>query len=242
MVQFRPRAVAGELRWILDPSDPLRPYNQRLVSTFMRHDAGAVVRGGRLIPTDGHTLKVQAKFMRQLLARYPWINRVLEIGFNAGHSSYLFLSARPDVQVVSFDLSLHDYVDHAKGLLDRTFPGRHELVPGDSRQTVPAYADANPDARFDLVYIDGGHTYELASADIANCMRLSTPSTVVLMDDVQPEYEWGEGPARAWSDAVASGLVEQTALVADGVPLVEQGPEAVGDAIAWALGRYPEAS
>jgi hypothetical protein len=44
------------------------------------------------------------------------------------------------------------------------FPGRHELITGDSRETVPAFADEYPTRAFDLIYIDGGHDYEIAKA------------------------------------------------------------------------------
>ena len=34
----------------------------------------------------------------------------LEIGFNAGHSSAVFLGTRNDIEITSFDLGAHDYV------------------------------------------------------------------------------------------------------------------------------------
>ncbi|MGH9091495.1 MAG: class I SAM-dependent methyltransferase [Acidimicrobiales bacterium] len=241
-MRLQPRALAGELRWLVDPTDPLRPYNASLARVFATRWPKAVVGEARLMPTEGHMIKAQARFVRQLVLRYPWVTDVVEIGFNAGHSSYLFLSSRPDVRVVSFDLGDHDYVGPAKELIDRRFPGRHELVLGDSRQTVPAYAGDHPDRRFDLAFIDGGHDYEVARADIANCRALATPRTIVLMDDLQPGRAFGEGPVRAWSEAVASGAVEQTALVEEGFPLTELPLESVDpDRVVWALGRYPGA-
>ncbi|MGH9047708.1 MAG: class I SAM-dependent methyltransferase, partial [Acidimicrobiales bacterium] len=174
-----------------------------------------------------------------LMRRYMDIHEVVEIGFNAGHSSYLFLSARPDVRVLSFDLGDHDYIDMTKGLIDRLFPGRHELIKGDSTKTVPAFADANPDRTFDLIYIDGGHDYEVAKADLEHCRRLSTAASLLVMDDLEPDHEWGAGPARAWREAKDASLIEEILLVEDGFPLAGLTLDDVrSQAVVWGLGRY----
>ena len=45
-----------------------------------------------------------------LVKALPAHCRVLEIGFNCGHSSWAMLDARPDVDVLSCDIAQHDYV------------------------------------------------------------------------------------------------------------------------------------
>ncbi len=235
------RVLGGEVRWLVDRTDPLRPYNRRLASAFAGQRVRRSRTGGglRLFPIEGHSLKAQALFIHRLMRRYTAIHEVLEIGFNAGHSSYLFLSARPDVKVLSFDLGDHDYVDMAKALIDQLFPGRHELIKGDSTTTVPAYGETHPGTTFDLIYIDGGHAYEVARADLQNCARLSTARSVLLMDDLEPSHEWGVGPARAWREAQAQGMVTEDLLVEDGFPLAGLGLDDVRpDAVVWGLGRY----
>ena len=79
--------------------------------------------------------------------------RIAEVGFHAGFSSHAFLDASTDVRVVSFDLGEHPHLSAAKRLIDERFPGRHLLVCGDSRISIPAYADAHPDARFDIIFV-----------------------------------------------------------------------------------------
>jgi predicted O-methyltransferase YrrM len=239
-VRIQTRAVAGEVRWFVDPRDPLRRYNRQLARAFVTKRLHSVLEEGRLVPTEGHLLKTQARFIAHLMQRYSWITHVAEIGFNAGHSSYLFLSSRPDVKVLSFDLGDHEYIDTVKDLIDQQFPGRHELIKGDSRQTVPEYAAANPGVVFDLFYIDGGHDYDVAKADIVNGASLCGPRTIVLMDDLEPAHDWGAGPARAWQDAIADGTVEQTLLVEAGFPLTGIRLDDVDPtSLVWALGRYP---
>jgi tRNA G46 methylase TrmB len=58
-----------------------------------------------------------------------------EIGFNTGLSSHAFLTANPDVHVVSFDLNKHGCVKVVKKLIDKKFPGRHTLIYGDLNRT-----------------------------------------------------------------------------------------------------------
>ena len=158
-----------------------------------------------------------------------------EIGFNAGFSSFAFLSAAPDTQVVSFDLGEHAYGRTAKKLIDKKFPNRHTLILGDSTKTVPDYKTQNPDLKFDLVFIDGGHDYEVAKADIANMRQFCTEETAVVIDDLTPWLAWGEGPMRAWTEAINTGIVRQEEMYKDGKPVDVMEPPGKRS---WALGYY----
>jgi predicted O-methyltransferase YrrM len=151
-----------------------------------------------------------------------------EIGFNVGFSSYAFLSAQPQACVVSFDLAEEAWTNEAKELIDERFPGRHTLIRGDSRNTVPQFKQRNPSVSFDLAFIDGGHDYEVAKADILNMRPLCTEKTVVIMDDLLPERPWGVGPARAWTEAIQEGVISQDELFKNGAIIKRS----------WALGRY----
>ena len=183
---------------------------------------------------EGSANAEQLAFLKTLATRQE-IRRIGEIGFNAGFSSYAFLSANPLVHVTSFDLGEHEYLAMAKEHIDSEFPERHTLVVGDSRQTIPQFADAETDGPFDLIFIDGGHTYEVASADIANMKLLAHDGTVLVFDDLLPHKPWGEGPIRAWREAMGAGTVVQIGLFQDGVEVEEIGPDA---ARGWAVGRY----
>lgn len=159
-------------------------------------------------------LRDQTNDLAQLAAS-PSIKNIMEIGFNAGHSTNLFLSANSDVKVTSFDIGQHDYVHAAKKYIDATFPDRHTLILGDSTVTVPQFvAQRTPeDVKFDLIFIDGGHEYEVAMADLKNCKALAHADTIVVVDDTifVPGWEaqWTVGPTRAWLDMVQAGEVEE---------------------------------
>ena len=130
------------------------------------------------------------------------IQHVLEIGFNAGHSAEIFLSTNPGIHLTSFDLGEHSYVPVAKEYIDAKFPGRHTLILGDSRKTVPEYVAANRGKFFDVIFIDGGHDYDVARSDMEYCSKLAHRNTIVILDDTMYTKEWEKyymvGPTAVW--------------------------------------------
>ena len=144
----------------------------------------------------------QVKKLIELTAK-PNI-RVMEIGFNAGHSAEVFLSNNPTLDLTSFDLGFHNYLLSAKQYIDTAFPGRHTLILGDSTKSLPKYIKDYPNSRFDVIFIDGGHEYYIAYADMTNCMQLAHSNTLVILDDVirTPENvkEYSIGPTQVWDE------------------------------------------
>ena len=160
---------------------------------------------------EGNSREVPGQ-MRDLirLTTTPNIN-IMEIGFNAGHSAELFLKNNPSATLTSFDLGIHSYVPVAKSYIDSTYSNRHLLFLGDSRVSVPEFVKDYPKMVFDVIFIDGGHDYEISSADIENCRRLANKDTIVIMDDTSyvdgPKAEYTLGPTRAWREYVESGKI-----------------------------------
>ena len=113
----------------------------------------------------------------------------LEIGFNAGYSAALLLIACPRLRLTCVDIGDHGYTRPCFEKLAEAFPGRVDLVIGDSRIVVPMLRSMTPmSQRYDLVHVDGCHFPEVASLDIANCGRLLAPGALVVMDDTDADF------------------------------------------------------
>ena len=136
---------------------------------------------------------------------------VMEIGFNAGHSAEIFLKNNDTINLTSFDIEGWNYVLTAKEYIDNTYPNRHTLIIGDSRITIPKYVNSNKDKKFDVIFIDGGHDYQIVKADIENCYYLAHKDTIVIIDDTiyKKEWEapWTIGPTTVWKEFLANNKV-----------------------------------
>jgi predicted O-methyltransferase YrrM len=106
------------------------------------------------------------------------IKTALEIGFNAGHSAEIMLENNPELNLISFDLGDHGYSLIGKQYIDITYPGRHTLIIGDSTMSIPKFIKDFPEKTFDLLFIDGGHDYEVAKADLENCRYLAHKESI----------------------------------------------------------------
>lgn len=136
----------------------------------------------------------------------------MEIGFNAGHSAELFLSSNKNINLVSFDIGHHAYVNLGKEFIDKTYPNRHTLIIGDSLSTVPEYFKKE-NKKFDLIFIDGGHDYNNAKGDMLNCKNLAHDKTIVVLDDTMNNENWIKswniGPNRAWEEAKNWNIINE---------------------------------
>ena len=129
---------------------------------------------------------------------------VIEAGFNAGHSSFNFLTTRRDVVVQSFDIGRHGYVSPMSTFLRLKFPGRLSVVLGDSRLTLPRHF-TDTSVNCDLSLVDGGHDFHVALSDIRNLARASSRShNVMVVDDINSRRV-----RTAWKLALRSGVVRQ---------------------------------
>jgi predicted O-methyltransferase YrrM len=147
---------------------------------------------------DGYTLEVEKQALRLIefcIRRRP--KRILEIGFNYGHSSLLFLlnTAGLNTEVVSLDIGDHSRI--GSDYIRREFGRRHKFIFGNSLVEIPKLG-----GEFDLIFIDGGHSFRDSMMDIINCIRLSNSETLLVVDDIIKEGEdclfWNEGPSNVW--------------------------------------------
>ncbi len=146
--------------------------------------------------------------------------QVCETGFNLGHSAVTWLSAAPNVHLLSFDLGDHEYARFGASFVARVFGAdRFQIVFGDSLKTVPEHFAAHPELRCDIFMVDGGHAHDVAVGDLANGVGSVVPHGLLLIDDTNCQAEFCvDAP---WRDFVAKN---QHRLV-PGACIEYQGPD-----------------
>jgi predicted O-methyltransferase YrrM len=129
------------------------------------------------------------------------IQRYLEIGVRRGRSSAMVASQSPACDIAAFDLWVNNYAgmpnpgkDFVRAeLASIGFSGRIEFVDGDSRDTVPSYLNANPEAYFDLITVDGDHSIAGARRDLANVIPRVKMGGGLVFDDISHPAHIGLG-------------------------------------------------
>ena len=86
--------------------------------------------------------------------------------------------------------------------LNRTFPGRFNLITGDSLLTIPRFATERSDVKCDVIVVDGGHSYDVALGDIRNFRNIASVERNVLVVDDKNKL----AIMTAWNEVRADGL------------------------------------
>lgn len=120
-----------------------------------------------------------------------------QIGFNAGHSYVVLLSAVEEATAASneelplyhgFDLG-HYFTNRAVAAVNSSvFPARLRLHLGNSEATIPALLAREPNLRCDALSLDGDHAAAAIRRDWAALRRVVRPGAPVLIDDVGGDY------------------------------------------------------
>lgn len=137
----------------------------------------------------------------------PNVRRICETGFNAGHSSFNWLTSNDRSSVHSFDLGAHIHADSMAKYLMSRFNGRLQVTFGNSVETIPKFFAANPHYRCNIIFVDGGHTYPVARADLLNFISMAASNNIIIIDD-HPTVIYG-GVTQAWNEVVTTGRVKE---------------------------------
>ena len=141
-------------------------------------------------------------------------------GFNAGHSACLLLEKQSRLSKLISFTKKHPHDSRAaktsvvgEAYVKKHWPHRHTIIGGDSQKTIPLFVKSHASLGrvLDLVFVDGGHSFKCAYADLQNFAQLARPRCVVIMDDVcdQVKHCWQKGPTKAWKKALDEGMVIQ---------------------------------
>jgi len=104
---------------------------------------------------------------------------VLEIGTYKSMYPYFLKKNLPDVKVHTF--GINEESQKCVDLVNQYFVENFvTFYAGDSTKTLTEFEPEN--ITFDMAWVDGGHTYDVAYSDLINCARLEIPE--ILIDDV----------------------------------------------------------
>jgi hypothetical protein len=177
--------------------------NSATLARFKEVTAGIVL-------TEGSIGDEEAEYLGSLVWDLGTIC-IAQTGLGMGKSAWAFLSANPYCTVVTFDNAAHAQAGRLEQIVSDEFPGRHHVVWGDSKQTLPrALALPKPwpvDLECPLVFIDGGHDFETCYSDLK---AFHKAGRIVVLDDCYLNGTWNPptGVLNAWTRAFTEGLVK----------------------------------
>lgn len=136
----------------------------------------------------------------------------LEIGVRQGRSASCVVAGNPQVNIYAFDMWVKDYagVENSSPkkvsevLSTAGHTGTLQFYNGDSRVTVPDFIRANNGKiLFDLIFVDGDHSFKGAFTDLKNVLSLLAPGGILVFDDISH-------PLHYYLQEAWSTLLEQT--------------------------------
>ena len=154
----------------------------------------------------GSINQAQQQFIEQFLRDHPEVKHVLETGFHVGLSAATMLAVRNDIIVTSFDIFWFDYTRRAKIFIDISFPGRNNLLAGNSINTLPTFFNTFPSYSPDFVFIDGGHERPIPYIDLWYILNHVRPGTWVMIDDYCEEHG-SQGVIEAVNRILSDGIL-----------------------------------
>lgn len=164
----------------------------------------------RILEGNSTQSLLQTEFLKKYKENFT---NVLEIGFNAGHSSEIFLSSNPNSIVTSIDIGYWYYGKFGVEFLKCKYPNRLKLIFKDSILALKDFSNIQENKVYNFIYIDGNHTYEYAYNDIKNCKKFSNHNTLVAIDDVVLDERnktlANTGPTQAWLDLLKEGFITE---------------------------------
>lgn len=140
------------------------------------------------LPLDNHT----ADMFTYLQENYDFQN-ILEFGYQNGHSSTWWLYAFPYANVTAYDPKENTYnKEKIHDLMKEKFGRRFKFYSCFSAE-ARKYASTG---FYDVVFIDGGHTFGAVYDDIETALMLEIP--ILLIDNMELEPQ--QKAVEAWSE------------------------------------------
>ncbi len=110
------------------------------------------------------------------------VERMVEIGVNAGHSAVLALTANHNLHYVGIDICHHTYTEVCADYLKTEFNDRFEFIVGNSAEVLDTWKPATEKT---LWHIDGDHRPKSLAKDLSSVLSLATDKDLILVDDTE---------------------------------------------------------
>lgn len=121
----------------------------------------------------------------------------LEIGVRRGRSVCAVASKMPQVDLYMFDMWISNYAgmeNPGEGMVNAelnkfSHRGKREFYNGNSHQMLKGFFKEKPDLAFDMITVDGDHTYAGAAEDLSDVLpRLKIGGAVIFDDICHPKH------------------------------------------------------
>lgn len=214
----------------LSPSEPAPRLSKSPAAVLDRlnsivRDSGAPLEGNLCylhhqanISSDSPLVAEKEPLRANFLQLVRRSSRLLEIGFNAGHSAALALMENPGLRYIGVDIGINPYSRACANALSEIFGSAFSVTFGDSR-VVLAGRLIDDACLPDLIHVDGGHDFATARLDLLSVAAFCRSDTLVLVDDCQgPQVSEAvmtvvaNGPFEIVDDPIIAPIPEQTLL------------------------------
>jgi predicted O-methyltransferase YrrM len=146
------------------------------------------------------------KYARLLyhLTKFIKAEHIIELGTSMGITTSYLSKASPNAQLTTFE-GAEKIADIASSNFQKLNLHNIRLIRGNFDNALPGLLHAS-DNQYDLIYIDGNHTYEATVRYFKMLLPFTHEHTLVVFDDIH----WSKGMEQAWKEICSHDSVTLT--------------------------------
>jgi predicted O-methyltransferase YrrM len=136
------------------------------------------------------------KYARLLyhLSKFIKAEHIIELGTSLGITTSYLARSNPNTQVITFE-GAENIADIASSNFQKLHLHNIRLIRGDFDKTLPELLHSSGN-KYDLIYIDGNHTYEATVRYFNMLLPFTHEHSLVIFDDIH----WSNGMENAWEE------------------------------------------